>query len=128
MIAQISGAVLATIGVGVGAAIIGVYIVVAKHTGNSSKHPKIGDIVTNQSCTDRTRAIREAITASDRLSASHGKRIEERVKAQGELAASHGKRIEEKVDAQVLVITQLHNSVTALTTLLAGRTCQKEKT
>ena len=58
-------------GIGVGAAIavpiIGVYVILGKHTGNSNKHANTKDMVTEKSCTDRLGGVRNVMEASDKL-------------------------------------------------------------
>ena len=66
MIAQLN---IAGIGVGVAIAIpiIGVYVALAKHTGNSNKHAKTEDMVTEKSCTARVETIQTTNQVSDKL-------------------------------------------------------------
>ena len=55
------------IGIGIAIPIIGVYIILGKHTGNANKHPKVENMVSEKSCGDRIHGVRDSIESSKEL-------------------------------------------------------------
>lgn len=75
--------------------VVGVYILLGKHTGNSKKHPFINDVVSEKSCSDRTKRIEELISSESKLAAERHKNLGREM---GE-AKTNTKRIFELLDS-----------------------------